>query len=611
MTRARRPLDWELARIRALLVLALLALGTIEVALWRLQVSRGQNYRRDLARQSVRRVRVPGPRGCIYDRHGRLLADNRPSYGLVLYLEELRPRRRGEPLIPRILGTLDEVAAVIGLPPQVDTNDLRAHIRRRLPLPLPAWRDLPEAAIARWAEMGGRIGGADLSVEPVRVYPAGTNACHVIGYVSRADLSTLEEEPYHYHLSDMAGAAGIEKVYDSLLRGRAGVRLVRVDAAGYRYQDLGGTEPVPGADLRLTLDLDLQAAAESALGEHHGALVALDPSDGAILAMASRPAYDPGSFVPAISEADWERLQQDPARPLFNRAVAAAYAPGSTFKPIVAIAALQHGRISPATVFRCSGALTLGNARFRCWDTLGHGALDLAGAIRYSCNVYFFHAGLATGPDAIATTARAVGLGRPTEVDLDQEAAGLVPDPAWKRRAWRDAWRDGDTCNLSIGQGPITATPLQMAVVAAALANGGHRVTPHLLLAVRPAGTDEFQPSPVRPRQSLGWPAGALEAVRRGMRDVVMAEDGTGRRMRVAGMELAGKTGTAEYGPKREGRKRGWMIAFGPLPRPSLAVAMVVEDAVSGGTTVAPRLQQFFAAALARSAPPNRNGGPQ
>lgn len=603
MNRPRRPLDWERARLRALLAIALLAFGVLEIALWRLQVSRGSDYRRDLARQSVRRVRVPGPRGCIYDRHGRILADNRPAYVLALYLEEIRPRRRGEPLIPRIFAALEEIAAVIGLPPQVTTNDLRAHIQRRLPLPLVAWRDLPEAAVARWAEMGSRIAGADLGAEPVRIYPAGRTACHVLGYVGRADLTAIEEEPYHYHLSEMAGAAGIEKVYDNLLRGRAGVRLVRVDAAGYRYQDLGGTEPAGGADVRLTLDLELQKAAEAALGDHAGALVAIDPDDGSILALASRPDYDPGRFVPSISAADWAQLMQDPTRPLFNRAVAGAYAPGSTFKPLVAIAALQQGRASPSTVHSCPGYLAIGQARFRCWDTLGHGPLDLSRAIRYSCNVYFFHTGLAAGPDAIAAVARTAGLGRPTGVDLDQEAAGLVPDPAWKRRAWRDAWRDGDTCNLSIGQGPITATPLQMAVVAAAIANGGRRVTPHLLLATRPAGADEFQPARWPAPEPLGWPRAALDVVARGMRDVVMAEDGTGRRMRVAGFELAGKTGTAEYGPKREGRKRGWMIAFGPLPQPRLAVAMIAEDAVSGGTTVAPRLQQFFAAALGGGGP--------
>lgn len=598
MNRSRLPLDWELARLRGLLALALLAFSVLEISLWRLQVSRGPDYRRDLARQSVRRVRVPGPRGCIYDRRGRLLAGNRPSHGLAIYLEELRPQRRGQPLIPRILVMMDDVAAVIGLPPQVDTNDLRAHIQRRLPLPLVAWRNLSETAIARWAEMGSRISGVDLYTEPVRVYPAGHTASHVIGYVGRADLTAVEEEPYHYHLTDIAGAAGLEKVYDHLLRGRAGVRLVRVDAAGYRYQDLGGTEPSAGSDLRLTLDLDLQTAAEAALGDHAGAIVALDPHDGAILAMASRPDYDPGQFVPSISAADWTRLQQDPMRPLFNRAVAGAYAPGSTFKPLVAIAAMQHSRITPTTVHLCPGFLSLGNARFRCWDTLGHGPLDLARAIRYSCNVYFFHAGMAAGPEMIAATARAVGLGRATGVDLDHEAAGLVPDPAWKRRVWRDAWRDGDTCNLSIGQGPITATPLQMAVLAAALANGGRRVRPHLLLASRPAGADEFQPARFAAPEPLGWPPNAHELMVRAMRDVVMADDGTGRRMRVAGFELAGKTGTAEYGPKREGRKRGWMIAFGPLPRPRIAVAMVVEDAVSGGTTVAPRLQQFFATAL-------------
>ena len=607
MSRARLPMDWEVARLRVLFAAMLVAFGVIEAALWRIQVARGPAYRRDLARQSVRRVRIPGPRGRIFDARGRPLAENRPAFGLALYLEELRPRTRRATLTGEVARVIEELSAVLGLPPQTTPADLRVHIQKRLPLPFVVWRNLPDTAVARWAEMGSRLPGVDLYPEPVRAYPEGTAACHVLGYVRRAEIDVDAEEPFHYHLSEMAGAAGVEKVYDHLLRGRAGGRLVRVDAAGYRYDDLGGTEPRPGHDLRLAIDLDLQRAAEDALGEHAGALVALDPASGAVLAMASRPGFDPNAFVPSIPADEWSRLAQDPATPLLNRAAAGAYAPGSTFKPIVALAAWQAGRAQAETTHTCPGHFTIGGARFRCWDTLGHGPVDMPHAIRYSCNVYFFHIGLATGPDLIAAAARAAGLGRRTGIDLDHEAAGLVPDPAWKRRAWRDAWRDGDTCNLSIGQGPISATPLQMAVLAAAIANGGRRVTPHLLTAVRAPGEDDFTPHPAPAPEPVGWPAAALRCLAAGMRDVVMADDGTGRRMRVAGFELAGKTGTAEYGRKEEGRKRGWMIAFGPVERPRLAVAMVVEDAVSGGTTVAPRLQRFFAAALGIPTPPRRN----
>lgn len=611
MNRTRIPPDWEIARLRFLFAGMMCALALIVATLWRIQVAHGEQYRENLATQSVRRVRIPGPRGLIFDRQGRPLAENRPGYGIALYLEELRPKGRRRTTVQEVERTLSELAAVLGAPPQVTPQDLRTHIKRRLPLPFVAWRDLPEDAVARWAERGAAMPGVDLYPEPVRVYTAGTNACHVLGYVGRAEIDPEADEPYHFYLSEMAGASGIEKAYDAQLRGQAGGRLVRVDVAGFRYQDLGGTEPKPGNDLKLTIDLVLQRAAEAALDGAPGALVALDPRTGEVLAMASAPAYDPNVFVPAIPSNLWTALRNDPLTPLLNRAAAGAYAPGSTFKPVVAIAAMQARKASAATRHACPGYLQLGRARFRCWDTLGHDSIDLSHAIRYSCNVYFFHLGLDTGPDGIAAVARAVGLGARTGIDLDYESPGLVPDPAWKRRAWRDAWRDGDTCNYAIGQGPITATPLQMAAMTAAVANGGRRVHPRLLLATRPHGAESFAAATGTPPEPLGWDPAALKVVREGMRDVVMAEDGTGRRLRVAGFTLAGKTGTAEYGRKEEGKKRGWMIAFGPFENPRLAVAMVVEDAVSGGISVAPRLHQFFAAALGvgTNAPPDGGQG--
>ena len=591
------PTGWELARIRLLFAAMFVGLLVVELALWNLQVARGREFQQGLARQSVRRVRIPGPRGRVFDCQGRPLADNRLSFSIALYLEELRPRSRKGSLFHEVQRTLDEVAAIIGQPPGVTSNDIVAHIRRRLPLPLVAWRDVSEAAVAKWAEMAIRIPGVDLYPEPVRVYPNGHVACHVLGYTRRAELQDVPEEPYHYYLADVEGASGVEKTLDYLLRGQAGVRLVRVNAAGYRYEDVDATEPAPGYDVQLTLDLNLQRAAESALDGVLGAIVVLDPADGSVLAMASRPAFDPNVFVPAPSPEQWNALCKDPALPLLNRAVAATYPPGSTFKPVVAMAALLSRSIGPNTEFSCPGYLTLGNARFRCWDNLGHGTLDMRHAIRFSCNVYFYHVGLELGSQAIAAAARAAGLGSKTGIDLEHEVAGFVPDPSWKRRTLRDAWRDGDTCNFAIGQGFLTATPIQMAVVASMIANGGRRVTPHLLKASRAPGAEEFVPVPP-PAPQYVWPPSAIKVVQEGMRDVVMAPDGTGRRMFVQGYEFAGKTGTAEYGPKQEGRKRGWMIAFGPLPHPRWAAAMVVEDAVSGGITVAPRLQKFFAAAV-------------
>lgn len=607
MSRVRLAADWEILRLRMVYLAMLAGFALIAATLWHHQVAHGEEYRRDLMRQSMRRVRLPAVRGLVFDRHGTPLAENRPSYGVALYLEELRPRRRGETTMMRVEETIEELQARLGLPRQLAVDDIRTHVRKRLPLPLVAWRDLNETAVARWAEAASALPGVDLYPEAVRVYPQGRSAGHLLGYVGRADIEPDESEPFHYYLPDMAGRAGIEQCYDGRLRGQAGGRLVRVDVGGFHHGEIGGRDPVPGEDLQLALDLRVQRLAESALGDDAGAVVVLDPANGDVLAMASAPGYDLNAFVPSITGTAWADLMNDPLTPLINRATAAAYAPGSTFKPVVAMAALGRGARTGAT-HECPGHYLLGRARFNCWDTLGHGTLNLHDAIKHSCNVYFFHLGLAAGPQPIADMARAMGLGARTGLDLrSTEAAGLVPDPDWKRRARRDGWRDGDTCNFSIGQGALMATPVQMAVVASVLANGGTVYRPRILRAVRSPGARTFVEQPPEVVRRLDWNPAHVQAVRAGMRAVVMDEDGTGRRMAVPGVALAGKTGTAEYGPKDAGLKRGWMIAFGPYESPRYAVAMMMERAVSGGLTVAPRLQALFAGLL--GAPPRTEEG--
>lgn len=608
MAHMRIAPDWEIWRLRIVYAFMMLAFCAVGAQLWNIQVSRSEEFRQNELRQSVRNVRVPGVRGLIYDRNGTSLAENRPSFGIELNLEQCRPVRRKQTKADRILETIAEIERRIDLPCGLSTNELKTHIVKRLPLPLIAWSDLPDDAVARWAERASSLQGVELRAQAVRVYPHGTDTCHIVGYVGRAAAETNTEEVYHYQLPEMEGRSGIEKQYDGLLSGQAGGRMVSVDVAGYRRNDVGGHSPQAGMDLMLTIDLRVQQLALQALDGKPGSVVVIDPGNGDVLAMVSTPGYDPNLFVPSIPGELWSALRDDPAKPLVNRAVAGAYAPGSTFKPIVAIAAMQRKTATPGTTQTCPGYFMLGRHRINCWDKLGHGTVDLPHAIRYSCNVFFFHAGLECGAPPIIELARSAGLGRRTGIDLDYEVSGLVPDAAWKRRKLRDGWREGDTCNLSIGQGALSATPLQMARLAAALANGGRLVQPHLLLATRPHGTGVFTPRLPAPPADLGWDAAAVNVVRNGMRDVVMAEDGTGRKIRVAGFELAGKTGTAEYGIKGEGRKRGWMIAFAPFDQPRFAAAMILEDAISGGTSVAPRLQVLFEGLLRPAAPEEGRG---
>ena len=601
MARARPVPDVHVWRLLLTWLVMLACFGGLTFRLWNLQVAQGTEYQRRLAKQSLRSVRLPGIRGRIFDRRGVALADNRPSYCVSLYLEEFRQAGPSQRTVDRVMETLYRLAETMDRPLPLGPQDVRLHLGRRTPLPLVAWRDLDATAVARFQEHAAEFPGAALTVEPVRVYPQGNSACHLLGYVGRADETKLPgagddpDEKFHYYLPEMAGKSGVEKRLDGVLRAFEGGKLqIQVDVAGFKFDEVSRREPQPGSDVTLALDARIQRAAEDALAGQRGAVVVVDPRTGDVLALASQPGYDPNDFVPSVPAAIWDALRNDPARPLYNRASGGEYAPGSTFKPITLLAALQTGAVAADTRYSCPGYFQLGSARFRCWQHWGHGSIDLQSAIRYSCNVYLFHAALAAGPDAVQAMARACGFGRETGISLDFERPGLVPDNAWKRRERRDSWRDGDTCNLSIGQGALLVTPLQMALYAAALANGGTLWKPRLAARIVSAAgvTNEIpaERAPAGPR----WDARHIATVRAGMRDAVNELDGSGKRAKLDGVVVAAKTGTAEYGVKGSGRKMTWMIAFAPYEEPRYAVALLVEDGVSGGTTAAPRVKQLL-----------------
>ena len=339
--------------------LAMLALfGALGVRLWRLQVAQGMEYQRKLAKQSLRSVRLPGVRGRILDRNGERLADNRPSYCVSLYLEELRKPGSVQRTVDNVMDTLYRLAETMDRPLQLAPGDVRLHLNRRTPLPLVAWRDLDETAVARFAERAAEFPGAELTVEPVRVYPGGVSACHLLGYVGRADLEAAPEaegggapEKFHYYLPEMAGKSGVEKRLDGVLRANEGGRLeIQVDVAGFKFDEVSSRAPGRGSDVALALDARIQRAAEAVLAGERGAAVVVDPRNGDVLALASVPGYDPNDFVPAIPASIWKRLLDDPARPLVNRATAGEYAPGSTYKPVTQLAAIGTPASAPNRV---------------------------------------------------------------------------------------------------------------------------------------------------------------------------------------------------------------------------------------------------------------------
>jgi len=563
-------------RIAALALLFTAGVVFLAVSLHRVQVVEFSAFARDQVRQSVRRVQVPGPRGRIFDRNGVCLADNRPSYCIAYYVEELRQRGKWARTIEAVDADIDRLAGVLGIPREISKEAVASHVMQRLPMPLLAWRDVGPETLARWAERAQDFPGVDVYVQPERFYPQTTLAAHVLGYVGRDRPESQPGERVHFYLPEMIGKAGLERQYNALLTGVSGGQLIRVDARGYKNAMWEGSPEVPGRDLRLTLDVNVQRALEKALRGWRGAGVVVNPCDGEILAMASSPSYDPNQLVPAPTAGVWNRLNADAALPLLNRAVQGRYAPGSTFKPVTAMAALLHPGFDPEETYTCNGVFVLGTMRLRCWNTYGHGAVALRKAIEQSCNAYFCHLGQTIGYDAIYEQAHKVGLGVATGIDLPYELRGLLPTAEWKAKVTKDPWRPGDTCHISIGQGMLLTTPLQMAMLASVFANGGTLYRPHL--AQRGGAVDCVR--------EMEWPASALQTVRGGMHDV--AAVGTGRRVRVRGLEVAAKTGTAEYDAGGVRRKNTWVTAFAPFDHPTVAMAIVIENGESGGLTVAP-----------------------
>jgi penicillin-binding protein 2 len=583
--------------------------SVLVVRLWNLQVSQGREYQRRLVKQSLRSVRLPGMRGRILDRNGVPLADNRPSYCVSLFLEELRRPGGVKRTVDNVMTVLDRLAEVMDRPRQLFPQDVRLHLGRRTPLPLIAWKDLDEEAVARFMEHESEFPGVALTVEAVRVYPLEKQSCHLLGYVGRADISKLldhaegeEVEKFHYYLPEMAGKSGVEKRLDGVLRANAGGKLeIQVDVVGFKFDEVSRRVPGQGSDVVLALDARIQQAAEELLGTDRGAVVVVDPRNGDILALASAPGYNPNDFVPSIPSSIWNRLLTNEGRPLYNRATGGEYAPGSTFKPITLLAALHSGKVKADTRYSCPGYYQLGSARFRCWQHWGHGSIDLTSAIRYSCNVYLYHAAMTCGPESIQEMARSCGFGRKTGISLDFERPGLVPSDEWKRRARHDGWRDGDTCNQAIGQGALLVTPLQLALYASALANGGTLWKPRLIQQILPTDGDSQEILPVEVEDGPHWNSRHIQTVRQGMRDAVQMPDGSGKRAKLKNVVVAGKTGTAEYGVKGAGHKMTWMIAFAPYDNPTVAVAFLVEDGMSGGTTVAPRIKALLTQVFAEA----------
>ncbi len=575
--------------------------------LWQVQVVEGSRYGEVQLAQSLRSVELPGLRGRILDRNGVVLADNRPAYAIVLYCEELQQPGKWENTVDAIDALIDQLAQRLSLPRQITTRTVRRHIHAQRPMPLTLWEDVDYRTIAYIAEWATELPGLAIIPKSRRHYPNGTLAAHVIGYLGKnpGKLSS-EDNPWDYRANELVGRAGLEKQYEEMLSGASGEEWLRVDSRVYTRERWVEREARAGQDLTLTLDVQLQRVAENALNGRPGAVVALDPRNGDILTLASAPTYDLNHFIPGISSDMWKTITNHPQHPLFNRATQAQYAPGSVFKPFVAIAA-QERNFNADTLHDCLGVYKDYNLHLRCANRWGHGELDLRQAIMKSCNPYFCYMGTLVGIDAIAATAEQAGFGTKTGIDLPEgtESAGLMPTPE-KRTArhpviqkpngsWycegckqtvarsHNKWSPADTAQISIGQGTVLATPLQVTVATAAIASGGDVYRPRLV-ANDPSG------NLVR---HLPWAHENIRAVIEGMEATVTG--GTGQTMQVKGVKVAGKTGTAEYNDRGVRRKHVWSVAFAPAENPEIVVCAMLDNGEGGGKDAGPIVQKVLA----------------
>jgi len=578
--------EWFSQRLSAVMGLVVVAFVVLGARLIYLQAIEGREYRRLSESNSIRLRTVDAPRGLIYDAKDRLMADNRPSYNLSVIVKDAQP----------LLKTIKKLSAYTG----IDATELWDRLEKakgtRAYKPVLLKSDIDRDVLAAIEVNGWDLPGIEVTVSPRRDYIFSPSSAHILGYMGEIGLEDLKNQLFaDCKTGDFIGKYGIERSREHWLRGKRGGQQVEVNATGQIVRVLNTVEAIPGQNVILSIDQSLQQTAEQLLEGLAGAAVAVDPSTGFILAMASSPSFDQNAFISGMSHEQWNTLVSDPRHPLENKAIQAEYPPASTYKIISAAAGLEEGIIDENTSYKCPGFLKFGNRTYRCWKKWGHGEVDIIKALSESCDVYFYKVGQELGVDRLAWYARAFGLGEPTGVDLNHEAGGLVPTAHWKKKQLGTSWQKGETLSVVIGQGFNLATPLQMAMVASAVGNGGTRYRPKIVKTIRTAGGKIVYES--TPEVSGRLPIGkkTLSIIRQGLFNAVNDRHGTAWRSRLDGVAMCGKTGTAQVVGRREGEESGepikdhaWFVAYAPQNEPKIAVAVIVEHGEHGSTTAAP-----------------------
>jgi len=584
----------------------LAAVCLLVLRLWYLQIIKGEELLKRSENNRIRIREVKAMRGIILDARGVVLVENRPSYDVVIFPEDVKD-------LKGLVEKLENLYAKVGLTFPMDYETILEN--RRPFTPLRVDRNVSREKLALVETHSLDLPGVGIDVMPVREYYYGESMAHVIGYIGEVSREELErEKSAGYKSGDFIGKFGLEKALDRYIRGRPGGEQVEVNVVGRKVKTLGRVEPVQGYRVVLTIDSQVQKAAWAAMEGKAGAVVALDPRDGSILALVSRPGFDPNLFNRGVSADVWEKISSNPLHPMENRAIAGQYPPGSTYKLIVAAAALEEGLITPETSFNCPGSFEMGTRTFRCWRKHGHGRVSLHRAIVESCDVYFYNVGKLLGVDRLAQYAQAFGLGARTGVAMAGERRGLIPTRDWKLARFGVPWQPGETISIAIGQGYNTVTPLQLANAYAAVANNGEFFTPRVVQRIE---TDDGEIiEEFRPEKKAVLPVSRenVQLLKRALWGVVNEPGGTGGQARVAGRDVCGKTGTAQVIGMAEGddgsaypyeyRDHALFVSFAPRDNPEIVVAVVAEHSGHGGSAAAPVARKVLEAYFAGKARP-------
>jgi penicillin-binding protein 2 len=597
-------------RINVLIWLIVITFAFLAGAFWWVQAVQAERFRELAESNSLREVPIPAKRGLILDRHGKILADNQPSYQLMLRRDDLRQRTKNDPAFRERM--LRSVSSTLGIP----AADIDARIEKQKGIPvIRPIRIADDLSIQQVAGIESeRLTLPMLSIETVqrRNYRYGTMAAHVLGYIGEATEKDMKADPT-LKLGDLLGKKGVELVYDSLLRGRDGARYMVVDSHGRELSEYlpARREPSPGQNVYLTLDFELQRRAEQYFIENEmvGSAVALDPRTGEVLTMVSSPAFNPNVYSRRFSPDLYKTILSNPFKIELNRAIAGLYSPGSVFKIVMLMAALENEVVTPSTTFSCGGSQVFFGRRFRCWKRAGHGAVDAERAMRVSCDIYFYNLGARLGVNRIADYARNLTFGELSKIDLENEKAGLVPSEKWARATQKRKWYPSETISVAIGQGPLIVTPLQVANMMVAIASGGKVYRPHVLKMVETPATDgRVSRKTVVPEviHEVKLPQRALQTVRNGLWQAVNAPGGTGGNARIEGLDISGKTGTvqviaqhgwikSEHLPFKY-RDHAWFSSFATRDNPQMVVVVFVEHGGHGGSDAAPLAKQLYQA---------------